>query len=163
MDLLPFPQDQIMFLFWQQLSTTELCHGPIMLQTTDPITKGHSSSLSVFALLFYRTGAPGNLKATSAKQRTIIEKTTSLQETDCKSREGGRTTGTWGRNKEMCGAKKTTSGIYVYHCYLALPFCTCTSSPEHSSLICTLNSSAAQCSSQLFHVILEQTVKTLVL
>lgn len=41
--LLPFPQDQIMFvLFWQQLSTTELCYGPIMLQTTDPATKGYS-------------------------------------------------------------------------------------------------------------------------
>lgn len=38
-----FPQDQIMFvLFWQQLSTTELCYGPIMLQTTDPATKGYS-------------------------------------------------------------------------------------------------------------------------
>lgn len=155
--LLSFPQDQIMFvLFWQQLSTTEFCYGPITPQTLQP--KAILSSLPAFALLVYRTvalGKPWN----HLYQRTVRERTTSLQETD--SKLWRRATGTWGRRKEKCGAKQTTFGTCVHHCHLALT--PCTPSPEHSSVICTSNSFAAECSSQPFHVILEQTVKTLVL
>lgn len=46
--LLPFPQDDV--LFWQQLSTTELCYAPIMLQTTDPIAKGYSFLSTSFCI-----------------------------------------------------------------------------------------------------------------